>query len=218
MKYAAITFDGVSVDGEGIFSALDLKLQTALGTDVESISVTLNPEMPGGGDLLDWLEKWQATCSSQKKNLVIAPSTKEQLECLELSHPDQALCYVASSEELEKMFPPHLREPVPEERNEEPPQEKPSAGGPPAAAPAKEPEPKQRDPFDLYPEIPSVDTVTEVVPQTQHIHSTVEISGEYVCLSCGYKRMWLKGDTVTACENAECLNPEAGWQLTGDIF
>jgi hypothetical protein len=48
--------------------------------------------------------------------------------------------------------------------------------------------------------------------------STVKLAGEYICSMCKISRMWLKGDKAANCENPECRNPSAGWDLTCELF
>jgi hypothetical protein len=50
------------------------------------------------------------------------------------------------------------------------------------------------------------------------VGATVSASAEYVCRTCGKSRMWLKGDTASACDNLECSDPQDGWQMTFVLF
>ena len=50
------------------------------------------------------------------------------------------------------------------------------------------------------------------------VGSTVKLAGEYVCSMCRSSGMWLKGDKAATCENPECGNPSAGWDLVYELF
>jgi hypothetical protein len=50
------------------------------------------------------------------------------------------------------------------------------------------------------------------------VGATVIAAAEYVCKACGKSRMWLKGDFAAACDNLECPNAQAGWQIMFELF
>ncbi|MBN2038023.1 MAG: hypothetical protein JW768_14880 [Chitinispirillaceae bacterium] len=200
--------DEEAKDGR-IFDKFERRLKRYLDDTCPMAGLFLRPEQEATTELLDWLELWTREYREAGKRLFIIPGTTRQFEALELSHPEQYLSYYSSLDDWEAAFP---LEPVKEPAVQEPaPPEKPApvreAEGACAAAPAQAPEIMSSLPFEPPSFFPTVET-----------GNVVEISGEYECLGCGVQRTWLKGDVIERCDNVECLNPDAGWKLSCDLF
>jgi hypothetical protein len=244
MRFALVSFEEAEVDKTGpeLRSAFDRKLELALAQgDSPAVVVHLRADMQPSLDLLEWLEQWTKRFAVAGMRCVIVPQTPDQLETLEMSHPDQNLSYAASLDEIEIMFPPPPKQapkpkPVhdvandahalkagqdqattsqdseaifelsePSDRSDPIPVKKQTR---PAKKPAPIPEPEPEE----LPEEPVMEAKTSAVGALS------TLTGEYTCMGCKVSRMWLKGETMKTCENPECLNPDAGWQLAFDVF
>ncbi len=184
------------------FSAYDDKLRKALTEQTEHVAIYLHPSLGCGIDLLEWLETWTEKFQKAAKQFHIVPGNVNQLECLEVSHPDQGLRYVASADDLEAFLstlspPPPVRPSVPVQA---PAQISEAVEKRPAISEENEPESAQK---------PAV---------SMEVGTRVIISGEYICSGCNTPRMWLKGDISTECANPECTNSDAGWEMTYELF
>lgn len=215
MRTALVTISDVEIEDAPVVSVFDEKLGRMLSGSTDVVALQLVPSAPAGVELLEWLAKWTKDFTSAGKRLVIAAATHGQFECLELSHPDQNLCYLSTPEELSELLArgePEVQQDTVVEgtvRTESDLVSASDAGGvalpvfePQAHATAREePEPEPVEPGPVF----TTGTVTE-------------IAGEYLCLGCKSTRMWLKGDEMVACDNPECLDSNAGWQLSCDVF
>jgi hypothetical protein len=244
LEHRFITLSGAALKDQDVWAAFDAELQAALLANVAGVAVNLVPQMPADIKLLDWLESWQKEFAGVGKEFIIVAEDYRQLHCLEISHPDQNLRYVASLEELWHTFPayhpagPAAAEPelppAPAPTPAVPPQLAPVPVAPPPVAvpvlPTPAPPPPKPAPAPLEP--PSRPSMTPQSPQLQSEHTPPETtpparvkagviiraSGEYACLGCGATRMYAKGDRAAACENAECQGPNLGWKLIFELF
>lgn len=214
MRNALIALDDSEVASAQPAQVFNQRLQNELDGDAGCVALQLRPEIRPGIEMLDWLEKWVAAYRQADKEFVVVPATTEQLEVLEVSHPDQNLRYVRSVEDLGKRFleppvePPVVEEPVePLMHDSEPALE--SDLEQVVTDESVQPSETPLEPEGMEPETPA-----PVIGSG----SVSEIAGEYSCVSCGAKRMWFKGETISECENPECLDTNAGWQLCCDLF
>jgi hypothetical protein len=213
MNHQAITVSDEEVQARAPITAFDDKLRRALSDPSQYIIIYLHPILGCGIELLEWLENWQDKFQKLKKKFFIVPGNVNQLECLEVSHPDQALRYVANADEMEVILsslPVAVSTPAAEAIPvfEPPPKPvKPVTQEPPAKAPAPaEPVVAEEEPPPPKP------------PVLMDVGMMVETSGEYICTSCKTTRMWLKGDITTECTNPECPEPDTGWEMTYELF
>jgi hypothetical protein len=230
MNHLVISVTDEELQNKSPMPAFDDKLRKALSDPSLYIVITLHPVLGCGIDLLEWLESWQNRFLKIKKKFFIIPGNVNQLECLEVSHPDQALRYVSSMDEFDvaaALFP----EPVTQNATG---QDAPLVSAPitpqetapiqPAAV--DEPTPQKIviiEPAPLAAALADDDVDNaKNTPPTPAIHmavgTVVETSGEYICLSCQTSRMWLKGDITTKCTNPECTGSETGWEMTFELF
>ncbi len=196
MGYQIIDCDETELTEENIWTVFDRKCEEALSSEDDNIGIELRPEMGSGVPLLGWIENWLSRFSEKGKTLCIISDDPQQLETMELSHPDQNLTYVSSRREYEDRVQ-SLPEVAPKSVGVE--QIKPEETG------------------NIKGEIPV--TIDE---QKQEVFladgASVDIAGEYICQSCGISRMWMKGKTATGCSNPECFEPSKGWKLDFDLF
>jgi hypothetical protein len=214
MSHLVIVLTDEEIGNQPVAAVFDEKLRHALSCKDPDIIVRLRPELGCSTEVLVWLEEWTERFQKVKKQIYIVPANVNQLECLEVSHPDQDLKYAATLAELEDWLDIQNVEPLPQpEANEEEavfiikdaPQEK----GPLTEA-------RAGDELDF--EIIDKEE-KKAVPDIRLLPgSIVQISGEYICVGCSTSRMWLKGDVAKNCENAECVHPEAGWKMTYELF
>lgn len=190
MGYLLVDLAGCDVGDKPSVEAFYARLEEAIEGKERNVAVRLHPAMKCGPELLDWLSNLGRIFAKAGKNLVAVPKSNEHRECLDLSHPDQNIRYVQSEDDLEALFP----DDAPNVKTEKETQ----AGSVIEQVSA----PKEED----------------APPVVVRAGMVSDVSGEYRCLGCGAKRMWLKGDLVLTCMNQECLRPEAGWQLLFDVF
>jgi hypothetical protein len=220
MNHIVISVSDEDIQNKPVITAFDEKLRRALSDQAPIIAICLHPELGCGTDVLEWLETWQDKFLKVKKQFYIVPGNVNQMECLEVSHPDQELKYVPTVEDLETMLlslAPEVVEAVLEVQV-------------PAAAltqapvqQAVQPPPAPAQVSDDEPATFEVKTVKEapdpaLPPILMDDSQIVETSGEYKCLGCQTTRMWLKGDITSECTNPECPDPDAGWEMSYELF
>jgi hypothetical protein len=216
-----IELDEIDPDKQNVFDMCDARLEEAIDEPSKLVVLKLPQSAPSGLQLVDWLAQWQNRYIRKGKDLITVVENPHHRESLEFSHPDQNLKFCLSIDELnlpaetESIAPDE--EPVGTENSTHPP-------AIPSAVITTTPETLQQA------EEPSRTDDTAAAPEEQDFHeeqrreyappigSVVTFSGEFVCRSCGATRMWLKGDAFSACENAECLDTNAGWKLTYELF
>lgn len=196
MGFQIISCDETELAEENIYTVLDRKCEEALSGEDECIGIELRSEMGGGVPLLDWIENWLSSFSEKGKVLYMISDDPQQVETMELSHPDQNLTYVTSRREFEDSV-----QSLPEVA--------------PKSVSVEQIKPEKTE--DIKSEIPV--TISE---QEKTViladGASVDIAGEYICQSCGTSRMWMKGKTATGCRNPECFEPSKGWKLDFDLF
>ena len=107
IRFVLISFDDSDAPGTDLRTAFDLKLEEALVmADCGAAVIHLRADMAPSIELLEWLEGWTRRFTEATRRCIIVPQTAEQLECLELSHPDQNLIYAPSIAELDAFLPP----------------------------------------------------------------------------------------------------------------
>ncbi len=196
MGYQIISCDETELTEENIWTLFDNKCGEALSGEDDYIGIQLRPEMGSGVPLLGWIENWLASFSEKGKTLCIISDDPQQLETMELSHPDQNLTYVSSCKEFEDRV-----------------QSSPKIAPKSVVVEQKKPE----ETVAVKDDIPV--TINEQKQETFLAEGAiVDIAGEYICQSCGTTRMWMKGKTATGCLNPECFEPSKGWKLDFDLF
>jgi len=214
MSHLLITLTDEELGDRAVAAVFDEKLRSGLSCKDSDVVIRLRPELGCGTEMLEWLEEWTEKFQKVKKQLYIIPANVNQLECLEVSHPDQDLRYANSLAELEDWLEVQNTEPLAQvETSEEvaflvedvPPAKK---------EPATEAHAGEKLDFEII-EKEEVRHVPDIRLQPGAI---VQISGEYICLGCRTSRMWLKGDVAKECENAECAHPGTGWKMTYELF
>lgn len=202
MSYRIITCEESEIISEDIWEVCNKKCNDALSADEAHIAVQLRPEMGGGVPLLDWIAKWRENFLHEGKTLYIISDDPQQQESMELSHPDQNLVFVTSEKEFKdqmRLVSPEVTKVIEEKK-----------------VAVEDTEEKEV--------IDSTGSQTPVSIEDQKqavfmaVGEIVEIAGEYICQSCGATRMWMKGKTVTGCQNPECFDPSKGWKLDFDLF
>ncbi len=205
MNHSVIAVKDEECNGKAPFALYDDKLRRTLSEAFEAVVVHLNPVLGCGVELLEWLEIWRGRFIKANKKFFIVPGNVNQLECLEVSHPNQGLTYAANAEEMEIVL---------------------------ARLPRSLPADPEHQAPDSDAQLPAeVSNEPAFVPMAVHNNvrvsrpamsmdpgSTVVLSGEFTCRGCKTARMWLKGDVATKCTNLECLAPSAGWELTFELF
>jgi hypothetical protein len=193
------------IQDQPIVKAFEDKLRLGLSQPVRVVAICLHPELGCNVELLSWLETWHQRFIKVRKQFYIIPGNVNQLECLEVSHPDQGLKYVPSLNDFEveaesiETQQPVLETPAPVQ----------------TAAPASTIEKITETAGDKI----DIKEEPSPVPEIEmNVSSRVETSGEYICLGCRRSRMWLKGDISEECDNPECQNAGAGWKLTYELF
>jgi hypothetical protein len=206
MNHQQIRVSDEEIQSKPQFTAFEEKLRKALSEPLDIIVIYLHPLLGCGVDLLEWLETWQERLLRLEKHLYIVPGNVNQLECLEVSHPDQGLKYIADANELEAI----LSDVAPTAPDQ-------------TMAPVLtsiEAAPQTSEPRAPQPAIPVTRQEEHLPKQTvrMDVGTRVELSGEYVCAGCHIARMWLKGDVAAECANPECPSSDAGWDLTYELF
>ena len=199
MSYHVVNLTEANDGDTTTTEAFDSRLEEALRGSERNVAVRLHPSLPGGPDLVDWLANLTKIFSKAGKTLVVLPETPDQRESLDFSHPDQNIRCVTTEDELATMFPGPA---APASSPQQAPQQ--TMQPPPAAAPGI-----------LLTEETEDDAGPPVVVRPGMVS---DVSGEYRCMGCGAKRMWLKGDLVLGCVSPECMRTNAGWQLVFDVF
>ena len=227
-----IVLEEKEIHDQPVLTLFDDKLRQALTVKGSIVAVCMRPEVECSTGLLEWLEAWNRRFGNVNKTFFIVPATAAQLECLEVSHPDMALRYVSSLDELD-IVARHIEkresEPAPAPSPRPAPISMPTGERRAAAEPAA-----QQIVYSQQPAPPvyvyAAPEENKTAPATDHdmgyvapsvlmaAGSKVRLAGEYVCSSCKISRMWLKGDRAADCENPECRNPSAGWKLTCELF
>lgn len=228
-----VVLEEKEIHGQPVLPLFDDKLRQALTAKSGVVAICMRPEVECNTDLLEWLEAWSCRFSSANKSFFIVPATAIQLECLEVSHPDMALRYVSTLDELD-VVARHIEKKESERVPSPPPRPVPPEI--PKAEYRAAPEPSAQQivyiqqpappPVYSYPAAeefktpPAIENITADIVPSVHMAAgnKVRLAGEYVCLSCKISRMWLKGDKAADCENPECRNPSAGWDLTCELF
>lgn len=226
-----VALEDKEIKDKPLLPLFDDKLRQAFTTQNSLVALCMRPEIACNTGVLEWLEAWSRRFNDAKKTFFIVPATPTQLECLEVSHPDMALRYVSTLDELDIVarhiekreseqvapLPPPPLPPMPkvEYREADPPAQQIVYIQQPAPPPVyiyAAPEDKRT--------APAMDnSMAYVVPSIHMAADTkVRLAGEYVCASCKNSRMWLKGDKAANCENPECRSPSAGWDLTCELF
>jgi hypothetical protein len=205
MNNYIISVTDQEIQDQPIVKAFEDKLRLGLSQTARVVAICLHPELGCNVELLSWLETWQQRFIKVKKQFYIIPGNINQLECLEVSHPDQGLKYVASLIDLEVAIESiETQQPVPEV---------------PAPAETTAPAPKFEKAEETTGDKIDIKEGPSPVPEIEmDVGSRVETSGEYICLGCKRSRMWLKGDVSEECDNPECQNSDAGWKLTYELF
>jgi hypothetical protein len=198
-KHTLVTVEESAVRESDPRQVFDHALTEALGTEGEVVGLVLRAELEPGVELLDWLAQWQQRLGGEGKHLVVIAEDPAQLQCLELSHPDQNLVCMSSLEQWHRTYPD---EPAP-------------AGAPqPDAAPVTPPE---QPPQGTVP--PGGEGEEQSVPPIMvGVGTVADTAGEYACRGCGMTRMFMKGDKVGRCESAECQHPDWGWKFVFELF
>jgi hypothetical protein len=229
MRYVLISSDESDLSVQDQRAAFDRKLEKCLSEPrPAAVVIQLRADMEPSIELLEWLERWTRRLSEERMRCVIVPLTPAQLECLELSHPDQNLLYAASIDEIGPLLPPGTESSAPASAEE--PFFGLSPGSPdlrhleetktaipdPVFQPDSSSSANLRSP-DPSAAMPPLKKIPTGGP-TFAAGLVATTSGEYSCTGCHISRMWLKGEQMLACVNPECLNPEAGWRLEWDLF
>jgi hypothetical protein len=197
-------------------AAFDEKLRRAMSDQAKTIVISLHPELGCGTEMLEWLETWQNKFAKVNKQFYIVPGNINQMECLEVSHPDQELKYVKNLDDLEILIAslaPEVTEAVLEVQT--PPA---SAIVSMAPAPSKPVADANADADTFEVKIATEEPIESAPPILMDVSQLVETSGEYKCRGCSVTRMWLKGDITAECTNPECPDQDAGWQMTYELF
>jgi hypothetical protein len=206
MDHQIISLADADFKENKVVEPFERHLRKSLNDIAGTVGLFLRPEQQATSELLDWLEAWTREFRQTGKQLVVIPATADQFEALELSHPDQYLCYYSSLEQWEEAFPV------------EPVKKTATISGPEIAAPkAPEAPPASASVPGVEP-APSFSYEPSVSLLPVAVGATVEISGEYACLGCGRQRTWLKGDIMEPCDNVECLDTDKGWKISCDLF
>jgi hypothetical protein len=218
MNHSLISVSDEEIQNKPVITAFDEKLRRAMSEQVKIIAISLHPELGCGTEMLEWLETWQNKLSKVGKQFYIVPGNVNQMECLEVSHPDQELKYVQSLDDLETLLAslaPEVTEAVLEVRI--PPAAAQSAPVQPAdLSPPLQPASADADTFEV--KLDKAEPEVSAPPILMDVSQLVETSGEYKCLGCSLARMWLKGDITTDCTNPECPDQDAGWEMTYELF
>jgi hypothetical protein len=213
MEPHTIEIEKLSGDSQADLGVFDTKLTGALQQKISPVILRLNPEMPAGMLLVEWLEDWNRKFHKAGMVFMVVAESSLQAQSIELSHPDDELHFVTSLDDIAKYLPAETGpvkiapEPAASSTISMPTLLQPVAS--PGLAPSSQ---TAQDDFTSVAQSPSNP------PPVMHCDEITKLSGEYICLSCGASRMWLKGDTVTNCDNPECLKPDQGWQLTWELF
>ena len=199
MEYQLIGLEIDEGTNTDIWSLFNTRCEAALSAEEECIAVQLRPEMEGGVPLLNWIENWQEQFQKKGKIFYVVSDDPVQIESMELSHPDQDLHYTTSISELEDRIA-HTSAPPKKEDDDETVATRDSTEN------------------EIYLEDIVSAATTEEKEVILEAGETISIAGEYLCRGCGTRRMWMKGKTVTPCDNPECFEPDKGWKLDFDLF
>ncbi len=215
MNHVLISVSDEEIQNKPVITAFDEKLRRAMSDQAGIIAICLHPELGCGTEMLEWLETWQAKLLKVKKQFYIVPGNVNQMECLEVSHPDQELKYIPTIEDLETLLAslaPEVAEAVLEVQM-------------PSSAPVPVPmvEKVEQPAADIDAEtfevkISKKTALPSIPPVCMDVSQFVDTSAEYKCLGCKTTRMWLKGDVTADCTNPECPDPDAGWEMTCELF
>jgi hypothetical protein len=99
-----ITIGELTDPNDTVWSTYDRKLEAALDAVEVAVSIRLRNEMGHGVELVRWLEGWTLRFRQQQKTLISIAEDPAQRQCIELSHPDMALTYISSINEIPKML------------------------------------------------------------------------------------------------------------------
>jgi hypothetical protein len=226
MNHMLISVSDEEIQNKPVITAFDEKLRRAMSDQAPTIAINLHPELGCGTEMLEWLETWQDKFLKVKKQFYIVPGNVNQMECLEVSHPDQGLKYISTVEDLETLLAslaPEVSEAVLEVQL--PPEAPASVPQAKTAALSVQPSPvKAEQPADDADAETFEVKITKEAPDPSappvlmDVSQLVETSGEYKCLGCSMTRMWLKGDITTECTNPECTDTDTGWEMTYELF
>jgi hypothetical protein len=222
MSHVLISVSDDELQNKPALSAFDEKLRKAMSDAAKIVAIELHPELGCGTEMLEWLETWQKKILKVNKQFYIVAGNVNQMESLEVSHPDQELKYVQNADDLEMLLAslaPEVAEAVLEV------QMPPVSAHSPAPERVVVPPPAPAEPVDADAdaetfEVKIVKEPSEVPspPILMDVSQLVETSGEYKCLGCSLTRMWLKGDVTAECTNPECPHQDAGWEMTYELF
>jgi hypothetical protein len=105
MDHQIISLADADFKENKVVEPFERHLRKSLNDIAGTVGLFLRPEQQATSELLDWLEAWTREFRQTGKQLVVIPATADQFEALELSHPDQYLCYYSSLEQWEEAFP-----------------------------------------------------------------------------------------------------------------
>ena len=226
MSHVLISVSDEDIQNKPVITAFDEKLRRAMSDQAGIIAICLHPELGCGTDMLEWLETWRDKFLKVNKQFYIVPGNVNQMECLEVSHPDQELKYIPSVEDLETLLSslaPDVAEAVLEVRMPSP--EPVPASRPvkpvqvPQSPPAAAEDPAGDEDLGTFEVKIRKETTSPAAPAVRlDVSQFVDTSAEYKCLGCNATRMWLKGDVTADCTNPECPDPDAGWEMTYELF
>ena len=111
MNPLVISVKDEDVGGQDIMTIFDEQLRHAMSAQESVVIMCIRAEMGCSTVLLEWLEGWSDRFSKVSKQLFIIPSNVNQLECLEVSHPDLELKYAPSLEDLQARLGPLVSAP-----------------------------------------------------------------------------------------------------------
>jgi hypothetical protein len=209
---------------------LDRGCSQLLESEDYSAALILPDSLKIGLKVLCWLDDLRDRFAEKKLNLCIICNKEEQLEAIDLSHPDQTLpCFKDITELSDKLNVPvendfsdveidKILKEI-DETKKEPGTDNLSS----VPAENEETTNKALEPFSSSESVNSIESILPVpgTVQEQIIKISgekVETAGEYRCLSCGHTRMWMKGDTFSFCVQECCAQKDKGWQLTFILF
>jgi hypothetical protein len=105
LKYQIISPENVDGTFEDIWSEYDSRLRSALSTVQKGVALDLPAELTIDSDALDRLEQWNEKFVSINRQFFIIAHNDNQIQCLELSHPDQNLHFFSSLDQLQEHDP-----------------------------------------------------------------------------------------------------------------
>jgi hypothetical protein len=224
MSHVLISVSDEDIQNKPAITVFDEKLRRAMSDHAGIVAICLHPELGCGTDMLEWLETWQDKFIKVKKQFYIVPGNVNQMECLEVSHPDQELKYIATVDDLETLLAslaPEVTEALLEVQMPS------TASAAQAISPvqasqipgaASQPPVGGADADTFEVKLARKEPEPSAPPILMDVSQFVETSGEYKCIGCNMTRMWLKGDVTTECTNPECTDSDAGWEMTYELF